>query len=79
QEISKNIKSIKWNEVEDIRVKVTDNVEVTDVTINGKTAVIKNGYYEPEEKIQILGKIEIQAWDKAGHKTTLKITVPTGT
>ncbi|MCD6370754.1 MAG: CvpA family protein [Thermoplasmata archaeon] len=79
QEISKNIKSIKWNEVEDIRVKVTDNVEVTDVTINGKTAVIKNGYYEPEENIQILGKIEIQAWDKAGHKTTLKITVPTGT
>jgi len=79
QEISKNIKSIKWNEVEDIRVKVTDNVEVTNVTINGETAVIKNGYYEPERKIQILGKIEIQAWDKAGHKTTLKITVPTGT
>lgn len=79
QENSKNIKRVKWNEVENVRVKVTDNVEVTDVTINGKTAVIKNGYYEPEEKIKILGKIEIEAWDKAGHKTTLKITVPMGT
>ncbi len=76
--IDKNIKSIQWKNVHDIRVKATDNVEVSSVEINGKTAILKDGYYEVKD-MNLLGKIEVHVWDKNGHETTLQITVPTGT
>ncbi len=77
-ENSKNIKSINWKSVHEIRVKATDNVEVTGVEINGKTAVLKDGYYTVKN-VDILGKIVVKAWDREGHEATLSITVPTGT
>ncbi len=78
----KNIKAINWNKVTlgDIRVKASDNVEVVSVEINGHTAVLKDGYYMVSGSHgEILGKIVVKVWDKAGHESDLSITVPTGT
>ncbi len=72
-EIKKNIKDLNWENVTKIRADVEDNVAVDKVSINGKGATLKNGYYEVDVEPPITD-ISVMAWDSSGHVSKLTIS-----
>ncbi len=69
-----NIKKISWNKPVNIRVRVTDNVDVSTVQINDHTAQLKNGYYEIDN-LKISREIRIIAIDFNNNQATETISV----